>query len=409
MKRALPFCAALLAATTFSNAHAQQDRFAYAITDLTNEGSGWNALRRLDLQTGAYSEVLLNGSDEKTARFDALSRKEVAQKEDPQYGTLLLAPFSTGVAAAAYDRQHNRLYFSPMFIDQLRYIDLTTMRLYSFNEPFTGAGTMHSDEAKVVTRMAIAPDGTGYAISNDGNYFVQFTTGKKPTITKLGALLDDPSNDTVSIHDKSTAYGGDMIADADGNLYILSARNHVFKVNTSTRTATHLGPIMGLPKNFTVNGAVVTADGSLLVSSAVDGSGYFAINPDNWQATLYPLTAGVYRSSDLANSNYLSITKKLDVKTIVAKPLLNNRVHVYPNPVAGTRFTMQFTKLPVGDYFIEITDVSGKSISQRQVTINNPFQTQAMTLPAGAAKGVYLVKVMNRSQKAVYEQKVVVQ
>ena len=48
----------------------------------------------------------------------------------PRYGNILQAPFATGVAAAAYDKKHNRLYFTPMFVDQLRYIDLKTMKVY---------------------------------------------------------------------------------------------------------------------------------------------------------------------------------------------------------------------------------------------------------------------------------------
>ena len=63
MRRALPL-ALLLASINFSsNLSAQNDRFAYAITDISKEGAGWNALRKLDLQTGQYSQVLLNGLD----------------------------------------------------------------------------------------------------------------------------------------------------------------------------------------------------------------------------------------------------------------------------------------------------------------------------------------------------------
>ncbi|HUQ96503.1 MAG TPA: T9SS type A sorting domain-containing protein, partial [Chitinophagaceae bacterium] len=411
MKQVLPFCfSALLLALTFSKAQAQKnDRFAYAITDLTNEGSAWNALRKLDLHTGAYSKVLFNGSDEKTVRYNAISRKAEEQKADEQYGTMLQAPFSTGVAAAAYDRQHNRLYFSPMFIDQLRYIDLSDMKLYSLDQAFTGAGNMHNDEAKVVTRMVISPDGTGYAITNDGQSFVQFTTGKKPAITQLGSLVDDPANDGVSIHTKETSFGGDMISDDAGNLYILSAQNHVFKVNTQTRMATHLGTISGLPQDFTVNGAVVAADGSLLVSSAVDNSGYFSVNPENWQAEVYPLAAAVYRSSDLANGNFIAVPKNQSAETLSQVTVANNGVQVYPNPVTGNRFTVQFSKLPAGDYTIELTDVAGKSLLQKRVVLNAVQQTQAMTLPASSAKGVYLVKITDRSKKSVFEQKVMVQ
>jgi hypothetical protein len=410
MKRTLlPCCVTLFFLSTFSNAHAQNDRFAYAITDLTGEGSAWNALRRLDLQTGAYTKVLLNGSEQQTARYDAISKKEEPQKPDPKYGTMLYAPFSTGVAAAAYDRQHNRLYFAPMFIDQLRYIDLNTMKVYSFSAAFTGAGTQHNDEAKVVTRMVIAPDGTGYAITNDGKSFVRFTTGKKPTIVQLGSLLDDPSNNGISIHTKETSFGGDMISDDAGNLYILSAHNQVFRVNTTTRLATHLGAISGLPEGFTVNGAVVAADGSLLVSSAVNGSSYFTVNPANWQAAPYALATSVYRSSDLANSNCLRVAKKPAIELLSQKAVLNNAVQLYPNPVTANRFTVQFSKLPAGDYTIELSDVSGKNMLQKRVLLNAVRQTQNITLPTSSAKGIYLVKVIDRSKKAVYEQKVMVQ
>src|SRR5215203_2440075 len=130
MRRVLPhlFCAVVGFIT--SPVFAQQDHFAYAITDLSKEGVGWNALRKLDLQTGQYSEMLLNGTDQKAIAYDAVSKKQLTQQPDARYGTLLQAPFGTGVAAAAYDKKHNRLYFTPMFVDQLRYIDLKTMKLY---------------------------------------------------------------------------------------------------------------------------------------------------------------------------------------------------------------------------------------------------------------------------------------
>jgi len=39
--------------------YGQNDRFAFAVTDLNGSGIGWNALRKLDLKTGEYSKVLL--------------------------------------------------------------------------------------------------------------------------------------------------------------------------------------------------------------------------------------------------------------------------------------------------------------------------------------------------------------
>ena len=67
MRRALlpGLLSVTLALFLTSGLKAQNDRFAYAITDLSKEGTGWNALRKLDLQTGQYSDVLLNGSEQK--------------------------------------------------------------------------------------------------------------------------------------------------------------------------------------------------------------------------------------------------------------------------------------------------------------------------------------------------------
>jgi hypothetical protein len=324
------------------------------------------------------------------------------------------APFSTGVAAAAYDRKHNRLYYTPMFIDQLRYIDLNTMKVYYVaGESFSKSGNMHNDEAKCITRMVIAPNGTGYAISNDGTTMVQFsTTGKQAKIKQLGTLVDDPANKGVSVHNRCTSFGGDMIADDKGNLYILSARNQVFKVDIETKVATHLGSISGLPGSFTVNGAVVDHEGNLLVSSAVDGSSYFVVNPKNWEASTYK-TPVVFRSSDLANGNYLSTSRSSTTTTIETiarvQPQFSHLIQVYPNPVTANKFNLQFNGVPAGEYTVELTDVMGRSIMQQRIITASEDVNQSISLGATKAKGVYLVRVVNREKQKMFEQKIMVQ
>ncbi|MFN2458308.1 MAG: T9SS type A sorting domain-containing protein [Chitinophagaceae bacterium] len=391
------------------NLTAQIDRFAYAVTDLSKEGSAWNALRKLDLHTGKYSTVLLNGVDQKTTVFDATTKKPLAQT-DEHFGT----PFNTGVAAMAFDKKNNRLYYSPMYIDQLRYIDLKTMKVYYVtDQPFTSFGAIRKDDGKVVTRMVIAPDGNGYAVTNDGKSLIQFTTGKKLNITQLGSLVDDPSNNGVSIHNGCSSYGGDMIADDKGNLYIISARNNVFKVNTITKVASYIGAIKGLSPSFTVNGAVVNAEGDLLVSSAVDGKAYYIVNPKNWEAQPYQSASEIFRSSDLANSNYLSTiarNKTTEIPAIKrAQSKSSNHIQVYPNPITENRFIIQFTKVPAGDYTIEVTDVLGRRVVQKQVNLVAEDQTQPIALASTNANGIYLVKVIDKLKKSVFEQKVMVQ
>ena len=411
MRRALPLAslAAVFLFTSYSSV-AQADRFAYAITDLTKEGAGWNALRKLDLQTGQYSDVLINGTDAARKAYDATTKKELTLQADAKWGNLLQAPFSTGVAAAAFDRAHNRLYFTPMFVDQLRYIDLKTMQVYHVGQGFSGTGNMHNDEAKIITRMVIAPDGYGYAISNDGTSFIRFSTGKKPTIEKLGSLVDAPANNGISIHNRCTSFGGDMICDDAGNLFILTARNNVFKVNTENKMATHLGSIQNLPANFTVNGAVVDNEGALLVSSAVDASAYFKINPKDWTAVKAESISSVYRSSDLANSNYLSTRSYRDIPTVMApQERFAKLISVYPNPVTANRISVQFNKVPNGDYTVELTDVLGRSVMVRKVNVANTDQIQVLPLTKSDAKGIYMVKVYDAGNQSVFTQKVMVQ
>ena len=404
----------IISLTTITN--AQTDRFAFAVTDLQSTGSGWNALRKLDLKSGEFSTVLLNGADANITAYDVNTRKPWQALPDSRYGNIMNTPFSTGVAAMAYDKKNNRLYFTPMFVDQLRYIDLKSMRVfYVTDQSFTKLGSMHNDEGKIITRMTINPDGTGYAVSNDANTFIRFTTGKKLQITQLGSLVDDPSNGGVSIHNKCSSWGGDMIADDEGNLYILSSRNSVYKIDVETKAAKLLGYIKGLPQDFTTNGAVVTAEGKVLVSSAVNGNAYFLVDPQDWTATQYQSKAGIFRSSDLANSNYLQTKPKNTTQSeIVTRKAPDNiiaasKIQIYPNPVTNNQFTLQFGRIAVGNYNVEMTNVMGQVVMQRTVNVQAEDQVENISIKSSLARGVYLVKVVGADKISVLSQKLVVQ
>ena len=417
MRRILPSSLLLAAIAVSATGISQNDRFAFAFTDASKTGTSWNTLRKLDLKTGEYTAVIENGNDVNAVAYDAATKKQVVLKDDARYGKMIQAPFITGVAAAAYDKKNNRLYFTPMFIDQLRYVDLRTMKVYYVTAgSFSQRTTDITDEASVITRMVIAPDGYGYAISNDGNTFLRFSTGKRMQIESLGSLVDAPANNGISIHNKCTSYGGDMISDDEGNLYIMSARNQVFKVSTETKVATYLGAVKDLPTNFTINGAVVDAEGSLLVSSAVDGSGYYVVNPKNWSASPFTITRDVYRSSDLANSNYLASPKKqtrpelqnVQMTRVIPEKFSKN-ISVYPNPVTDNNVMISFSKVPNGDYILELTDVLGRTVQQSRVTIWSEDQTHNLKVEGRNTKGTYLLRVVDRDLTAVFTQKILVQ
>ena len=417
MKKNL-LCGYLLMATLCLsvNSYSQSDKFVYAVTDLDQSGGGWNALRKLNLKTGEYGEVLLNGLNAKYPAYDAVSKREIQTAvADPKLGKYLQTPFNTGVAAIAYDSRNNRIYFTPMFIDQLRYIDLKTMKLYYVtDQSFTTFGSMHNDEAKTVTRMVITPEGRGYAITNDGNAFIRFdVSGKKIKIESPVLLVDAPSNQSVSIHNRCGGFGGDMIADDNDNLYIVSAQNHVFKIEAGTKVATHLGVITGLPADFSTNGVAVDDKNRLLLSSAVNSQAWYVVSPGEWKASVITTPKGVYKSSDLANSNILKTGKNNDLTEIETIAQFENigvgKAQVYPNPVTENVFVIQFNELNAGNYSLELMDIMGRLVMKKKIGVSGEQQTEKVNINPGAARGIYLVKIRDQNSKEVFTQKLVVQ
>ncbi|HKO80718.1 MAG TPA: T9SS type A sorting domain-containing protein [Chitinophagaceae bacterium] len=411
MKKNLPYLC-LFCSFIFSThfASSQKDQFAYAITDVTKDGANWNFLRKLDLNTGSFSEIILNGTDAKQLAYDHATKKQLAEPiNDARFGKMANAAFATGVAAIAYDKKNQRIYYTPMFINQLRYVDMKTMKVYFVPTPdIANLGIKAPDQSNIITRMAIADDGNGYALTNDGNHLLSFTTGKNITITDLGGLTDNPENRNVSVHNSCSSFGGDMIADDEGNLFLFSNRTNVFKINIKTRTATHLGAVSGLPPTFTINGAAVDHNNQILITSAVDNTNIFSVDSKTWIATPVKLDGG-WRTADLANSNLLATRKSAPYVRLL--PNLNepddDRVQLFPNPVTDNQFSIQFN-LAEGNYTIQVKDVSGRQVTQSVTNIKGRGQIKTLNLPAGASKGFYLVKVIDQNNKTVYNKKILV-
>src|SRR5436190_4361702 len=209
---------------------AQDANSSFAITGKGAGDFNWVNIRQVNVKTGLLERTVYENTV--PVMTDAFTKGAAVSMQAPVMGY--------GVAAAAYDKAHNRLYFTQMHYGVLSYIDLNKKEL-EFN--FAGAlmpraAAAFLPEENHITRMVIAADGNGYGITNDGNHLIRFTTGKKVTITDLGNLVDDENNKGVSVHNKCTSWGGDMIADAYNKLYIISASHNIFTVDVDTRVAT---------------------------------------------------------------------------------------------------------------------------------------------------------------------------
>ena len=413
MKYRILLTATALFSITLASAQEPIKR-AYAITAATKGSFVWTEVKLLDLNSGEIVQsVFDNKQAASTAVKQARTGKAIQVKDDKGVVTdNSKLPFSTFSAACAYDQKHNRLYYTPMFINQLRYIDLEAKSpsiAYFEGETFSTATDLNN-EANHITRMVIAADGNGYGISNDGNHLVKFTTGRKPVITDLGALQDDPANGGISIHTKMTSWGGDMVADALGNLYVISASRLVFKVNISNKQATYISTLNGIPATFTTNGAAVVADDKLVVSSANSIEGYYEVDMNSWKATKLPNSGNVYNASDLANGKLaFEGSRTTTIPAFITRETVrNDKIALYPNPVTKDMFRVSFNTEEMGRYNIQLVDLSGRMISQKIVTIGNEGQVAEVILPAKLSKGMYLVKVLNNSKKTVFADKIMV-
>lgn len=328
-------------------------------------------------------------------------------------------PTETMVAAAAYDKNQNKLFFTPMRVGELRWLDLGAQgdarKFYTVKSVLLNSSESIRDEAKNFTRMVIAADGNGYALTNDGNRLIRFTTGKKVTITDLGNLVDDESNKTISIHNQCSSWGGDMIADAYNKLYVISANHYVFSVNVETRVAKYMGYINGLPANYSTNGAAVDKEGAIVVSSANTFAGYYKFTLTDLNARKIEGSDMVYNASDLANGNLLYQKEAdaaknygtADFKAIV--PVITNEAHIFPNPVTANEFRISFEGLAAGRYHVTVTDLSGKPVMNRVVTVNGKTQVETVPLNRSFAKGMYMVKVTDANNKFIFTERIVVQ
>ena len=413
----------ILLSTTFIvtalTAAAQNSDRAFAITGDGNQDHIWMNIRQVDLSTGQLSKTIFLRNKSNFTLTDVNTKKTVTQSEAENVFMSKDYPTGSMVAAAAYDSRNNKLFFAPMRVGELRWVDLNikneSPQFFTLTSEVLNFGDVN-DEANHITRMVIAADGNGYAITNDGNHFVKFTTGKKPVITDLGNLIDDENNKTVSIHNKCTSWGGDMLADAFGKLYVISANRNVFIVDINTRIATFKGTITGLPDNYTTNAAAVNSKGDMVVSSANVFEGYFTVKLDELVAAPIEGSDKRYNASDLANGNLL-LQKQADAAGKYAGsviPLLENTFsnsdkRVFPNPVTNSSFAVLFNGFKAGEYNIVLTDISGRSIQSKKAVIGKGAQTENVNLRSMPGKGMYMIKVYDQSKQVVFTEKIMIQ
>ena len=332
---------------------------------------------------------------------------------------------SGSVACLAYDARSNRLFYVPQQVSELRYMDMkestpsfTCLESQSFH-------LLHGkdDVANQISRMTIGADGFGYALSNDGEHLIRFSTQGNPVIQDLGVLVDNPKN-PVLVRSSCTSWGGDIVGAADGSLYLISMRNHIFHISLPNKQCDYVGMVKDLPEEFTSNGASVDENGALLISCGTSYGKNFSPLYQVDMATLKatPVTnnlADLGNVSDMASSNLL-FQRPDQKKTTGSDPAFNQTseadmeqlavISIFPNPVTHEKFQIKTSNLTQkGDYRMLLLDIHGNKIMEAKMAVHTKNSSQSFSFPARNAKGVYVVQIMDAFNRSVFSQQLIVE
>ncbi|HET9057140.1 MAG TPA: T9SS type A sorting domain-containing protein [Chitinophagaceae bacterium] len=390
---------------------AQQKSRAFAITGI-NRIRNWENITEVNLGKALAIQSIYNKAKTPFALFSAETKKRINTGKNGNALIVKSDPTTTMVAAVAYDEQQGKLFFAPMRINELRWIDLNDkgpiLKVYSATE----TKLINADLNKVsnqITRMCLGIDGYGYAMTNDALHLIRFSTGNKVVITDLGSVIDAGNKNTIS--GSCGGWGGDMVADTKGNLYVISSNHYVFRVNIETRVSTFVARINDIPENYTTNGAAVDDEGYLIVASANSTEPFYRVNPQNWAATPMDNGGNILTASDLASSNFLYDTR---IKKAVSaidnfREVYDEKITAYPNPVLQKNVKVNFEDQPKGSYSVQLMDKVGRILFTKQIIINNNKQMESFNIEQNTAQGLYLLRVMNSNKKVILAKKLLIQ
>lgn len=372
------------------SAHAQQDIFA-----LTGKGSQqiqFNDFRSLDMKAGVSGETFLNDQSLPNVFSQTTNAPFTESKSSIHHAQ------TPSMAALAYDASGNDLVYIPMFSSNLYVLDAKSKKITLVEN--TVVKSVSCDIGSHITRMTTGSDGNIYAMSNSGSQLIQISKKNgKYSLTDLGKIKDISNNPQVAINMVQTGFGGDMIADANGDLYVFSASGNVFRISLKNLTSEFIGKVSGLPENYSLNGAAVNSAGKIVVASAKGGN-FYEVTFDGLQAK--PINNGLnYNIYDLASRYLVNDNSK-----IVTNPTFAG-VDVYPTRVKD------YVNINLGDKnkgqaLVEIYNGAGIKILSKNLKISERNTIHQIDL-GNFNTGLYIINVKDESGKQIITKKIIIE
>ncbi len=365
----------------------------FAITGKQVPQIVFNDLRALDLNKGTSGEIFFTDQSASKVFSQSLQTNFVESKNTVHNAQ------TASMASLAFDQKNNSLVFVPMFSSNIYVMNNRTKEITLVEN--TAIKSVQCTIDSHITRMTATKDGIIYAMSNSGSQLIKISSENgKYSVKDLGTIKDISTNTDKKLSTMQTGFGGDMVADADGNLYVFSAFNNVFKINVRNLTSEFMGTVSGLPENYTSNGAAVNATGDIVVGNA-RGEGLYEINFKTLEAKA---VSGDFKMPiyDLASSYFLN-------DKAVSTAEMFTGIEIYPTKVNQQFFNIKINNEKVkGNLKVELADYMGNKLMKQNINVvrnNSEFKINLSKYNAG----VYIVNIQDAAGNAIFSTKIVIE
>ena len=370
MKKALLFCSVFMAG------YALQAQDIVVATGLTKGKIDFNDFRKIDVNNLSASNVLLTKADK--VNFESGSSE-------------ITKTCSCGKYIAAMTMSTNGdLFYIPMNGDKVSSVNTASKTGSSFAIPNTSVDS--KNQASYYARMTTGSDGFMYALNNNGSELLKISSsGTVQNLGNVGVVAEQGK----SLGDEKFVYGGDMIADAFGNIYVFSASAHVFKINPNNLNTTYLGKISGLANGYTVNGAAVMKDGSVLLATS-SAHGFYTMDINALEASFkanYDLP--VY---DLASPYFLRQDQMDDIANASSKYSL------YPTIVKSSELNIVSKSTENSNLQVTVWNINNKQVYSKSITLNS-IGDYKVNLNGSLQPGIYVLKAVNQEGNEIINTK----
>lgn len=225
------------------------------------------------------------------------------------------------------------------------------------------------------------------------------SVGQSWTLT--GTVVDEDNQPIPFASVLLGSQGQGNAADSTGRFIIeMDSRPDSLKVSVSCAGYEQRDLVVYPEENGIVDMGEILLKQKLLKEVVVMG-----ISPENCRKTV-GLTAVVTSGATLVSYRTTIFQR---VKTTVKEWVTGSEVKVLPNPISrSTRFNVQLAPKTMGEYTVQLTDMNGRIVGGRKLTIHSPVQIESFDGQIFSSAGVYVVSLISHETGKVVSNRLMV-